>query len=190
ILMSARKVRYDTQPICADWPAKSAIVTGPDRFLQDTSPSSILPSMRRLKSAISAVLASALPRLSSGPYCTRTSIFSACEGGMNGAAPMRPTRISPALTLSGTTSSVRVVSPRSTVSCSAVPGRERTAATSDSHESIGLPSTRAMRSPGARPARSAGPRSEEHTSELQSHSDLVCRLLLEKKKKERRSDDD
>src|SRR5437588_4380049 len=28
-------------------------------------------------------------------------------------------------------------------------------------------------------------RSEEHTSELQSHSDLVCRLLLEKKKKKR-----
>src|SRR5438034_5183320 len=28
-----------------------------------------------------------------------------------------------------------------------------------------------------------GVRSEEHTSELQSHSDLVCRLLLEKKKK-------
>src|SRR5215211_9322827 len=26
-----------------------------------------------------------------------------------------------------------------------------------------------------------GSRSEEHTSELQSHSDLVCRLLLEKK---------
>src|SRR5437588_7827688 len=31
-----------------------------------------------------------------------------------------------------------------------------------------------------------GPRrSEEHTSELQSHSDLVCRLLLEKKKKKK-----
>src|SRR5438034_6887211 len=29
-------------------------------------------------------------------------------------------------------------------------------------------------------------RSEEHTSELQSHSDLVCRLLLEKKKKTQR----
>src|SRR5437667_4546907 len=28
-------------------------------------------------------------------------------------------------------------------------------------------------------------RSEEHTSELQSHHDLVCRLLLEKKKKHR-----
>src|SRR5438034_6997456 len=28
----------------------------------------------------------------------------------------------------------------------------------------------------------AGPRSEEHTSELQSHSELVCRLPLEKKK--------
>src|SRR5260221_10703995 len=32
----------------------------------------------------------------------------------------------------------------------------------------------------------APPRSEEHTSELQSHSDLVCRLLLEKKKKLKR----
>src|SRR5476649_3057305 len=31
--------------------------------------------------------------------------------------------------------------------------------------------------------RPPSPRSEEHTSELQSHSDLVCRLLLEKKKK-------
>src|SRR5206468_12414859 len=30
---------------------------------------------------------------------------------------------------------------------------------------------------------SRGRRSEEHTSELQSRSDLVCRLLLEKKKK-------
>src|SRR5437667_7974511 len=33
------------------------------------------------------------------------------------------------------------------------------------------------------PAFLAVPRSEEHTSELQSHHDLVCRLLLEKKKK-------
>src|SRR2546428_9035974 len=34
-------------------------------------------------------------------------------------------------------------------------------------------------------AKSAEARSEEHTSELQSRSDLVCRLLLEKKKSER-----
>src|SRR3712207_7967977 len=32
-------------------------------------------------------------------------------------------------------------------------------------------------------ARGLGPRSEEHTSELQSRQYLVCRLLLEKKKK-------
>src|SRR5437667_7863164 len=32
--------------------------------------------------------------------------------------------------------------------------------------------------------RPAERRSEEHTSELQSHHDLVCRLLLEKKKRE------
>src|SRR3954449_13632498 len=31
--------------------------------------------------------------------------------------------------------------------------------------------------------RYASPRSEEHTSELQSHSHLVCRLLLEKKQR-------
>src|SRR2546421_9688316 len=47
---------------------------------------------------------------------------------------------------------------------------------------------------GARRAQSGGrhvhesghaDRSEEHTSELQSRSDLVCRLLLEKKKKKK-----
>src|SRR5437773_6543931 len=38
----------------------------------------------------------------------------------------------------------------------------------------------------ARPAPVSGLRSEEHTSELQSHHDLVCRLLLEKKKKNNR----
>src|SRR5688572_31315566 len=36
-----------------------------------------------------------------------------------------------------------------------------------------------------RPAASRSDRSEEHTSELQSQSNLVCRLLLEKKKKEK-----
>src|SRR5687768_18318694 len=36
--------------------------------------------------------------------------------------------------------------------------------------------------------RSAGARSEEHTSELQSRLHLVCRLLLEKKEKERMYD--
>src|SRR5215204_6859065 len=55
-----------------------------------------------------------------------------------------------------------------------------------------FPYTTLFRS-GAQPRRRAGgrrslhahrraPRSEAHTSELQSHSDLVCRLLLEKKK--------
>src|SRR5437773_6288668 len=34
----------------------------------------------------------------------------------------------------------------------------------------------------AEPGFTADSRSEEHTSELQSHHDLVCRLLLEKKK--------
>src|SRR2546430_4683889 len=37
-------------------------------------------------------------------------------------------------------------------------------------------------------ARGSGIRSEEHTSELQSQSNLVCRLLLEKKKKQQPND--
>src|SRR5688572_31360877 len=41
----------------------------------------------------------------------------------------------------------------------------------------GIPKTAAMGSPT---------RSEEHTSELQSQSNLVCRLLLEKKKKKKK----
>src|SRR2546429_4660507 len=43
------------------------------------------------------------------------------------------------------------------------------------------PSSRAMRT-SALTAKCAWPRSEEHTSELQSRLHLVCRLLLEKKK--------
>src|SRR2546430_7724753 len=51
---------------------------------------------------------------------------------------------------------------------------------------------RPHRRPAARPAVERGQgrdhaRSEEHTSELQSQSNLVCRLLLEKKKKKKHS---
>src|SRR5690242_21628529 len=38
---------------------------------------------------------------------------------------------------------------------------------------------------GFLPVSDCAPRSEEHTSELQSHVNLVCRLLLEKKKKKK-----
>src|SRR5437588_8924528 len=46
------------------------------------------------------------------------------------------------------------------------------------------PSSATLRRDRLRATRPSTARSEEHTSELQSHSDLVCRLLLEKKKKE------
>src|SRR5699024_3630074 len=50
------------------------------------------------------------------------------------------------------------------------------------------PDRRGSRGPGEarRTPGSARPRSEEHTSELQSRFDLVCRLLLEKKNKKHR----
>src|SRR5207237_9766366 len=55
------------------------------------------------------------------------------------------------------------------------------------HDALPISQARGHRRAPAQPPRphrgvSAGPRSEEHTSELQSHLNLVCRLLLEKKK--------
>src|SRR5690606_39897487 len=44
-----------------------------------------------------------------------------------------------------------------------------------------VPDSADAHKPAAKPA----PRSEEHTSELQSRENLVCRLLLEKKKKKK-----
>src|SRR5947207_8584682 len=48
-------------------------------------------------------------------------------------------------------------------------------------QQVGVPGERGVELPVLVAAHA---RSEEHTSELQSHSDLVCRLLLEKKKNE------
>src|SRR2546427_3935313 len=48
----------------------------------------------------------------------------------------------------------------------------------------GVPRVHDVRSRGRLPERGSV-RSEEHTSELQSQSNLVCRLLLEKKKKKK-----
>src|SRR5690625_5334386 len=45
--------------------------------------------------------------------------------------------------------------------------------------------TNGSSSTAGRSGRARLPRSEEHTSELQSRGHLVCRLLLEKKKKKR-----
>src|SRR5690606_39933168 len=83
---------------------------------------------------------------------------------------------------------------RSSVRRSPVPAARRTAR--DAHRAA--PSPRAARSPLPPPCpdvpsaprrrlpprrrRPAAARSEEHTSELQSRENLVCRLLLEKKK--------
>src|SRR5207248_11109352 len=70
-------------------------------------------------------------------------------------------------------SSLLVAAPTDAERCSSSPIRDRTSAPMTS----GSPSRR-----WAPPtSRKASSRSEEHTSELQSPYDLVCRLLLEKK---------
>src|SRR5438874_10333622 len=64
-------------------------------------------------------------------------------------------------------------------------GRPRTAAVDKLGQPLGVVEGGAgsvLRSSGRRVRRRLVPRSEEHTSELQSRRDLVCRLLLEKKK--------
>src|SRR5688572_32349285 len=68
----------------------------------------------------------------------------------------------------------------------------KTACTSGSAHPLGR---RVKRRPGCRPgyprvrnrSRERWKRSEEHTSELQSQSNLVCRLLLEKKKRKQKT---
>src|SRR6266508_6518885 len=52
------------------------------------------------------------------------------------------------------------------------------------HDALPILAISTVRHPAACPARTSlqrSPRSEEHTSELQSRGHLVCRLLLEKK---------
>src|SRR5260370_17990871 len=53
--------------------------------------------------------------------------------------------------------------------------------TSESHSLIDIGECPTFRGVSSRVRRSDRVRSEEHTSELQSHLNLVCRLLLEKK---------
>src|SRR5690349_25102491 len=56
------------------------------------------------------------------------------------------------------------------------------------HDALPIFPRRGRRPPPSEPrgrAAAPRPRSEEHTSELQSRRDLVCRLLLEKKKKKK-----
>src|SRR5256885_12898958 len=70
--------------------------------------------------------------------------------------------------------------------CATVPLRLARIIRSGPSQGIGGPIAAAPASPTktARPVRTpAAARSEEHTSELQSPCNLVCRLLLEKKKK-------
>src|SRR2546427_8924647 len=75
--------------------------------------------------------------------------------------------------------------PMSSANCSGVcravdatPGREPIQRAGSAIHCIQMPSTSTQHSSASR--------SEEHTSELQSQSNLVCRLLLEKKKKKKK----
>src|SRR5690349_24219729 len=80
--------------------------------------------------------------------------------------------------------------PYTTLFRSSRPTRARSTAAADPRGAFGAVRGRYRARAEARrdrvPARERPVRSEEHTSELQSRRDLVCRLLLEKKKKVRK----
>src|SRR4030095_11606768 len=89
-------------------------------------------------------------------------------------------------TLSGHSSKTRVAPGASAASTVAAAGnvsyRTSTASAASAAPYASSATTTATASPAWRtfgPAIAGWERSEEHTSELQSHSDLVCRLLLE-----------
>src|SRR5699024_11818419 len=82
-----------------------------------------------------------------------------------------------------TTTSISAASPQGRAGACCC--RVRSAASSPVTGSTGSRSAHcsARRGSSSCPAATSRRRSEEHTSELQSRFDLVCRLLLEKKKK-------
>src|SRR5438034_8823283 len=100
--------------------------------------------------------------------------------------PLPPPRstLFPYTTLFRSSESTNLV-PGDTNGASDVFVRDRTAGTT---ERISVSTGGAQGDSGSGWARLSanGGRSEEHTSELQSHSDLVCRLLLEKKKEKQK----
>src|SRR2546427_421027 len=76
--------------------------------------------------------------------------------------------------------------PRSTLFPYTTLFRSRERGPLEDHRATGVrgrPRWRRLRARGGEGHREVPGRSEEHTSELQSQSNLVCRLLLEKKKK-------
>src|SRR3989440_4938409 len=82
----------------------------------------------------------------------------------------------------------RLPESRSVPVCGAPPGPCCVNVIGSSGKEVSIPSSTDVSTPATwislTVIRVAGVRSEEHTSELQSRSDLVCRLLLEKKKQD------
>src|SRR2546427_945627 len=67
------------------------------------------------------------------------------------------------------------------------PRSRRSGPSAKCHPAVAAGRRRTCRTPSCGHRSSRARRSEEHTSELQSQSNLVCRLLLEKKKKEKKT---
>src|SRR5688572_30136358 len=112
----------------------------------------------------------------------RTSTFERLPStvSMTGAYSTFRIRMVCARSASGTASK----SSRVTSTFTPEPAKEKRGFKTQRSRSRGGPSkSERSRASGAAGWERDGSRSEEHTSELQSQSNLVCRLLLEKKKK-------
>src|SRR2546430_17645847 len=129
---------------------------------------------------------------SSSDSCTAAGVKGAASPGAAGARWAAATGGAAPAKTGGAGSSSGMINGRSIVgrSSSGTPGGAAkgplsncVCASPSTTRSFGLSSTSSCTSsPSAFAASCATERSEEHTSELQSQSNLVCRLLLEKKK--------
>src|SRR5438874_9436602 len=121
--------------------------------------------------------------------CGRTTIaiLISALGGLTTRRSSRPASTSAPMLLKCRRRERPYVLRRESAACRMGPMRRRRSNWQDSSSWNSLPLT--PRSNGLRDARvhRSAQRSEEHTSELQSRRDLVCRLLLEKKKKKKKN---
>src|SRR5438552_6202013 len=126
--------------------------------------------------ATACAVSSRLPRVGWARGVHRTAVGDgAPEGHLRVHRPRRALRTS-------ATARACAAAPGTAARCAADPSPGRRRGTRPRPCAPG-PRARAARVPAPDLRARRGPRSEEHTSELQSPDHLVCRLLLEKKKK-------
>ena len=155
--ITTRKPRNCTRPLRAEDPAYSAMVSGPERFLSDTWPSSMRPNILACSTVMSQARTEPSTRAPTGPNRRCTTIDSGSGGGGVGSMRIRP--ISRPCTISAEVRSDTSLATPSRVKRTAMSrfGRALMASASAAKSAMATPSTAVTTSPSRRPASAAGP---------------------------------